>query len=88
MVRSDILAEAERLVSGDRHKAYGDAKASFERIAALWSAYLGVPLSAVDVGALMILLKVSRSKTNPDKRDNWVDICGYGALAGEIGETK
>ena len=79
----DILEEARDLIRGDRASSYGDAKASFERIASLWTAYKGVEITAKDVAAMMILLKVSRGVTSA-KRDNWLDIIGYAALGSEI----
>lgn len=72
-----IVEEALRLVTGDRQQDYGDIKESFTRIAGLWSAYLGFTINAEDVPKMMILLKVSRSKTSPSKKDNIIDIIGY-----------
>lgn len=83
----DILEEARDLIRGDRASSYGDAKASFARIASLWSTYKGVEITAKDVAAMMILLKVSRGVTSA-KRDNWVDIIGYAALGSEIEKTE
>lgn len=83
VTRDEILREAGDVISGARQETYGDAGASFSRIADMWSAYLGLRVSAADVAALMVLMKVSRSKGKPHK-DNWVDICGYAALAGEM----
>jgi len=79
----DILEEARDLIRGDRASSYGDAKASFGRIASLWTTYKGVEITAKDVAAMMILLKVSRGVTSA-KRDNWLDIIGYAALGSEI----
>ena len=84
MDRREILQEAERIICGDRQDDYGSASASFERIADMWRAYLGVDIEAMDVANMMILLKVSRSITAPDKADTWLDIAGYAALAGEM----
>ena len=85
MNREDILRVAGELISGDRHDTYGDAKTSHKRIADMWSAYLGIELSASDVAALMVLMKVSRTKGRKHS-DNWVDMCGYAALGGEMEE--
>ena len=74
-----VLAEAARIVSGERAADYGDAQASFERIAALWSAVLGHRVTAKEVALCLIQLKVSRACTS-EKRDNWVDIAGYAQL--------
>lgn len=82
-VEPDILEEARALIQGDRAASYGDAKASFERIAAFWTAYKGIEITAKDVAAMMILLKVSRGVTSA-KRDNWVDMIGYAALGSQI----
>jgi len=85
--REYILRVAGQLISGDRHDTYGDAKTSHKRIADMWSAYLGIELSASDVAACMVLMKVSRTKGQVDGKghsDNWVDICGYAALGGEM----
>lgn len=84
MNRSEILQEAERLISGDRADDYGDAKQNFLDIAALWSSYLDEDITVVDVANMMMLMKIARTKKSPDKADSWVDICGYSALIGEI----
>lgn len=71
-----ITQEARDLVNGERRQDYGDMKESFSRIAGLWSSYLGVHIDYLDVGKMMILLKVSRAKHN-NHRDSYVDIVGY-----------
>jgi len=78
-----VLEDAYDLVNGDRQQSYGDAHASFDRIAKLWSAYKGIKITAKDVSSMMILMKVSRSVTS-SKRDNWVDIAGYAELGSQI----
>lgn len=84
MNRSDVLDQAKACVTKDRAATHGAAENSFERIAALWSADLGVALSAVDVARLMVLFKVVRARGNPAHADNWVDMAGYAALGGEL----
>ncbi|MDP7733678.1 DUF6378 domain-containing protein [Mycobacterium paragordonae] len=85
-----ILQEAERLINGERQESYGNATESHERIADLWTAYLGdvTPLTAFDVVNMMVLLKVSRSKgglnSHQFQRDSYVDIAGYAALGERI----
>jgi len=83
VTREDILRTAGDLITGDRQRTYGSAKASHSTIAGMWSAYLGVDVTEVDVAAMMVLLKVSRSRSS-DHSDNWVDVCGYAAIAGEL----
>lgn len=84
MNRTQILAEAERLINGDRQQAYGDASVSFGRIADMWSAYLGAPVTPRDAAAMMALLKISRARSNPASVDSWVDGAAYLALGGEL----
>ena len=55
----------------------------------LWSVYLCArgmehPLSAADVGAMMALFKLGRIATGGNKADNFIDLAGYAACAGEI----
>lgn len=82
--RDEILSIAGELIGGDRQATYGDAREMHQSIADLWSAYVGVELTAVDIAAMMVLMKVARSKGPRKHTDNWIDICGYAALAGEM----
>ena len=84
MKASETLETAASLVSGDRAKKHGDAQENHDKIAKLWSAYLGKNLDAHDVACLMILLKVARTQSGETNPDNYIDICGYGAIAGEL----
>ena len=80
-LRSELLHDAEDAVNGDRNVQYGDPNQDFRRTAEFWSAYLGVPITAQQVGMMQILLKVSRSVWSPYKRDHYLDIAGYAACA-------
>lgn len=84
MKRTEVLNNANQIVHGDRQEAYGTPENNFSKIAGMWSAYLGVPVSAEDVAAMMILLKTARVKSGHGSDDNWVDIAGYAACGGEI----
>jgi len=84
MNRKELLEEAGRTIAGQRQEEYGDARQSFERIAALWSAYTGARITGPDVASMMVLLKVSRARTSPEKLDSWLDMAGYAALAAEM----
>jgi hypothetical protein len=82
LMSADNAGRGAALAHGDRQKAYGHPKVSFDRIASFWSAYLAAPeidpenLSAEDVGHMMNLLKISRSIT--DKGEDTIDdIEGY-----------
>jgi hypothetical protein len=81
--RADLLTEADNLVNGDRNVSYGDPRDDFQRTAAFWSAYLGIEIRPHDVGALMGLLKLSRIRWSPEKRDSWADLAGYAACGYE-----
>ena len=89
MTRSEILKSAERCVCTDRNQQYGEPEDNFRTISMLWSVYLCArgmehPLSAADVGAMMALFKLGRIATGGDKADNFIDLAGYAACAGEI----
>ncbi len=82
--RTLTLTSAEKLINHDRAQQYGSPEASFDRIADLWTTYLGTSISATDVALMMVLLKVSRAKASPKKQDSYDDMCGYAALAAEL----
>lgn len=82
--RKTILEAAEKCVCQDRLAEYGTPEESCGRIASLWSAYKGVDFDPFDVAMMMVLLKVSRAKGNPTHTDSYVDLCGYGSIAGEL----
>ena len=61
----------------------------------LWSGYLqnkfkstDVSVSAQDVATMMVLLKIARTQAGSHNVDDYVDACGYAAIAGEIADTK
>ena len=83
-VREALLLEARDLVSGDRAETHGAVDKNFENIGALWSGYLKKEISLMDVGNMLALLKIARTQTNPQHRDNYVDGAGYMALNGEV----
>ncbi len=82
--RKYFLEKAEELINGPRAKEYGPAKFNHERIATIWSVVLGRPVTAEQVVACMIGLKLARLAEDITKDDSWVDIIGYAALGGEI----
>lgn len=88
--RETVLAEAERLINGERRDDYGPAEDSFSVIADLWCTYLrgkyGVVhgLDSTDIALMMALFKIARCATGGVKRDNLVDIGGYTGLAAKL----
>lgn len=78
--RRDLLNEAAELVDGDRNVQYGDPIEDFKRTADMWNAYLGTTdLKPHDVAALIAMVKLSRIRWSPTKRDHWADLAGYAA---------
>lgn len=82
--REQILTEANKIVNGARNEAYGSPENNFRNIADFWSNYLGKEITAHDVAIMMILLKVARTQSGMGSMDNYIDIAGYAACAGEI----
>lgn len=86
--RARILDTAKQYVTQDRQATHGKPEDTFGRIAALWSAYLGSPVTSVDAAAMMGLMKIARIKANPKHLDSYVDLCGYGSCAGELASNS
>ena len=84
MTAAQVLVEAAKLVAVERNAQHGTARQNLGLVAKLWSAYLGVPIEAADVAALMILLKVARARTGAPLLDHFTDMAGYAGLAGEL----
>ncbi len=88
MDKNDILDKAKTIINGERQGTYGNAEDNFASIAAFWSTYLNTPIDSTDVVNMMILMKVARNSSGVYKDDNYIDICGYAALGGEIAADK
>jgi hypothetical protein len=88
MDKTEILRTANEFITKDRQATHGKAEDNFANIGRLWSAYLNHSITPQDVAILMVLLKVVRFKGNPSHVDNAIDMCGYSALAGEIGQRS
>jgi len=84
MKTSEILLLANKLVSGERHIQNGDKAINHKNIASLWSAYMGYEITPQNVAIMMALLKIARTKLGNNNLDNFVDGCGYIAIAGEL----
>jgi hypothetical protein len=76
MIDVTVANEAVRLVAEDRNDTYGPPEENLQRIADLWSGYLGHGVTKEDVALMMVLLKISRSKAGYS-RDNSVDGVAY-----------
>lgn len=80
---TSILAEAQRLVYGQKEEAYGDAREDLERVAGMWGAVLGTPVQPWQVAACMVALKVSRL-CHRRTRDSWVDVAGWADVGAQV----
>ena len=72
---------------GDRERQYGTPEYNFGVIAELWNIYLynrEQQIDAHDVAVMMCLLKIARIASGQEKSDNYIDLAGYAACAGEI----
>ena len=69
------LEEAAQIVR-QRRENYGSPRKNFRRIATMWEAILGCPVSLRTVGLMMIAVKLARDVHTP-QRDTLVDIAGY-----------
>lgn len=88
MNRTEILETANEVITGDRQNDYGEVEDNFDMIAHFWTIYLGHYVTNTDVANMMIMMKVARNKSGHGKCDNWIDICGYSALGGELYEKS
>ena len=81
-----MLAKVERIVTGNRHEAYGAPAENHHCTAQMWAAYLSrkvghdVIITARDVCFLNILQKCSR-EAHWSQDDNALDVGGYAANA-------
>lgn len=87
MELGNCLERALKLVRGDRGRDYGRPRDDYGRTAALWSAYLGVPVTAEQAAVCMILVKVSRLAHSPGHADSIVDIAGYAAVVEDCADA-
>lgn len=83
-IRKQTLDAAAQAVTVDRAATHGDLERNLGTIAAIWSARLGIPVTASHVAIMMVDLKTSRAWGNPGHMDNWIDIAGYAACGAEV----
>jgi hypothetical protein len=93
MTRKEILSAAEECVCTSRQEEYGPIENNFALIGRLWTEYAktrcvsigaDVCIEPEDVAIMMALLKIGRIASGQVKADNYVDLAGYAACAGEI----
>ena len=78
----DVLNEANT-IRASRGSIYGHPYINHRRIADLWSAYLGFPITPDQAAICMALVKISRLAETPGHRgrDGYVDGVAYLSLA-------
>jgi len=94
MNTTKILEQTKKLVSKDREDKHGNKIINHENISRLWSAYfqnkykIAILVLPEDVANLMTLLKIARTQAGKHNLDDYIDACGYSAIAGEIAEAR
>ena len=83
MKADELLATAGDTIRVRNH-THGDSADNMRRTAMLLSAYLETPIHDYQVAVIMQLVKISRTQESPFVLDHWVDLLGYGSLAGEL----
>jgi hypothetical protein len=80
------LYTAADLVAGDRAQSHGHYPTEARRIGQMWGAILDLPepVPPRTVAAMMVALKLARATAGRQNPDDWVDACGYSALASQI----
>lgn len=95
MNRTEILKKANECVTGSRQQDYGEAENNFAIIASLWEPYLrfkciegafDICINPEDVAMLLALMKIARVTSGRYHEDNFIDLAGYAACAGEIAD--
>lgn len=90
--REQTLAEALECVTKDRNADYDIPERNFKVIADLITTYINarcgmnypeIQIMPHDVAVMLMLVKVARVVTSPDKHDHWIDIAGYAACGAE-----
>ena len=94
MKSTEVLDKAKSLLSESREETHGNKIENHENIARLWSSYfqnkykISILVLPEDVANLMNLLKIARTQAGKHNLDDYIDACGYSAIAGEIAEAR
>ena len=85
--RVQMLETVANLITQDRNLDYGDPQVNMQRTVDMMKAYLGdrrgSDLTAEDIAAFGIILKLGRLAESRETMDSWMDIAGYSAIGYE-----
>lgn len=85
--RELLLQDSIRTICGVRNAQYGPPTQDFQRTAEMANAFgfrVGdEPLKSHHVAIFMEILKLSRKRWSPGKRDHWLDTAGYSGCGWE-----
>jgi hypothetical protein len=84
MKAEEILRTAADLVSGPRAEQHGDVMEVFGTATSLFHRASGEVLDEWDGIMFMVCLKIARIKHGTFNVDDYIDACGYLALAGQV----
>ena len=87
-LRIQILEEAQRLTSGDRHKEYGDPYENHAQIASIFNAITGQNLDAREIALVQVATKLARLSKNHFHDDSHVDAAAYIGIVRECAKMS
>ena len=94
MTPLEILQKTAETVA-ERGACYGESDESLAEIAEYWDLYLSWrgfkahgSVTPHDVALMMALLKMARVRSSPGHKDNYIDMAGYAALAGNLANAQ
>lgn len=76
----EVADEAAAVVRADK-EYHGDATEVQQKIADLWSEFLGVDIRPWQVAAMMMLMKLARAQCGDQLKDHFRDAAGYADTA-------
>lgn len=75
------ITEGRSRVDGERQQEHGNPVDNLKKIAIIWSALIGIQITAHDVAVMMGAFKNVRQMANPEHEDNLTDVEGYAEIA-------
>lgn len=86
--RAQVLHEVAELLTGDRAKDYGEPKDNYDRLVGILNQVIPeLKWTYEKVSLVLLALKLARA-ANGYKKDSYVDLAGYAAIAIELIEEE